>query len=746
MKILNHPSKSRDHWQLEAWIKSRPEASDRAMGIPPGVDIVKSRYLRYIMLLAALWLVSGRSHSVQAEPAFDQTLRQALGTIKGQQQEKARNALNALAEQVQSDMEPSKRLQAAIMLAAFYWDSNYRLSRTYLGIAESLRNPLVPELSRFDAEIEHMKVRFRHAALLDLETKRELEVQIKANPAEPLRLSLVEMLLDTNDSLNLTSDFIAVYRRYYTSYPRTVRRDRFLKRAAEIYLAQGEHAAYFQQLEVLLDQYPVSEEAKATLDRLIDHAQGTLKPAYAFTYQLMKKVYRNSSQLPDQQKRILSLVSTPLRRTSKDVAIKLEVIDQVRLYAYLQLYDDALNLVQASLSQTNLTPKLREDLTNWAAYIHSEKGDHQIALNQFPSLTKGAGPVEILFQESQAKSLMSSRQFQQAAQLYGQLMKKKDHPRYRWYYFWNSLASGNLESAKRFMMAQGEHVFNEAEFRREAALYWRGKATLGSGRIDEAQKMFKVLLERQPLGYYGMLAKSALAQGRNLAEKNHTPSATDESQPTLSSEPMAAKALLAAFKPADRNELPVAPKSPVSIPAPGSRSETIPFANYVHEIAKVMELDPYLIFSIIRSESAFNSRALSAAGAQGLMQLMPYTAVRLARLLDDQDFRLDQLQATDTNILYGSLYLALLLHYYNGHEIPAVAAYNAGPQMVNKWLKECQNCPVDAFVEFIPYAETRNYVKKVLNTYTSYHQSEPQSEPTYLFKELPTEFPDINIF
>jgi soluble lytic murein transglycosylase len=86
------------------------------------------------------------------------------------------------------------------------------------------------------------------------------------------------------------------------------------------------------------------------------------------------------------------------------------------------------------------------------------------------------------------------------------------------------------------------------------------------------------------------------------------------------------------------------------------------------------------------------------------------------------------------------------LKYYNGHEVPAVAAYNAGPHVVNKWLRECQNCPVDAFVEFIPYAETRNYVKKVLNTYSGYYQAEPQKEPNYLYKALPTEFPDTQIF
>jgi soluble lytic murein transglycosylase-like protein len=703
-------------------------------------------YLTHILLLAATLVTSGNSSKVFADSSYDQTLKQALNTLKEQQQEKSRNALNALAEQVQSDMEPAKRLQAAIMLAAFYWDSNYRLSRTYLGIAESLRNPTIPELSRFDAEIDHMKVRFRHAALLDIETKRELETQLKANPPEPLRLSLVEMLLDTNDALKLNADFIATYKRYYTGYPRTVRRDRFLRKAADVYLAQGENNAYFHQLEGLLDQYPISEEAKASLDRLIEHAQGKRQPSYSFTFPLLKKVYRNSSAEPEQQKRILSLVSTPMRRTTRDQPQKLEIIDQIRLYAYLQLYDEALALAQNGLSQPNAPQKLKDELTNWNAFILSEKGDHQTALSRFPTLTKTASGFEVLFKESQAKSLMSSRQFPQAAQVYSQLMKRKDHTRYRWYYFWNTLAGGNLETARRFMSAKGEQVFNEVEFRRDASLYWRGRAAISGGQIEEAQQLFKTLTERQQPGYYGMLAKSALAQGLKLADKNKAAVAeTEDEAASPNNESVTPKALLAAFKPMDRMDSQDI-KAAVTVPASGAKNETIPFANYVYEIAKVTGMDPYLILSIIKSESAFNSRALSTAGAQGLMQLMPYTAVRLARRLDDQDFRLDQLQAADTNLLYGSLYLALLLNYYNGHEVPAVAAYNAGPQVVNKWLRECQNCPVDAFVEFIPYAETRNYVKKVLNTYSSYYQAEPQSEPNYLYKELPTEFPDTQIF
>lgn len=675
-----------------------------------------------------------------AEAPYEQSMRKALSSIKDQQQEKTRNALTALAEQAQSDLDPGRRLQAAIMLAAYYWDNNYRMSRNYLGIAESLRNPLTPELSRFDAEIEHMKIRFRHAALLDADTKRELEIQLRANPQEPLRLSLVEMLLDTNDNLKLSTDYLNCYRHYYTNYPRSVRKDRFLNKAASIYYEQGNYSAYFQQLEALLDQYPISDEAKATLDLLIEHAQGLRKPSYAFTFPLMRKVYRNSSHDSEQQQRILSLADTPMRKTLKQAPHELDLVDRVRLFSYLQRYDDALKQALFGLEQSHVSARTKSDLSKWIAFILSEKGEHTEALTRFAS--QGKGVVEVLFQESQAKSYMSSRKFSEAAQLYGQLMRRKEQTRYRWYYFWNLLAGGNLASAKNFMSAQGEKIFNEIEFRRDASIYWKGKTALNNGQLEDAQKTLKGLLQKRPLGYYGSLAKTALNQSRALAVKqNNSEASPGEGE----NSPLLPKPILTSFHPSERLDQTQA-ESLVTVPSPSANSTSIPFAAYVHDIAKVIGIDPYLVLSIVHSESAFNAKALSTAGAQGLMQLMPYTAVRLARLLGDQDFRLEQLQTTDTNLLYGSLYLSLLLHYYGGHEIPAIAAYNAGPQVVNKWLRECQNCPVDAFVEFIPYAETRNYVKKVLNTYTGFRQTETLSDPDYFYKDLPTELPDSNIF
>ncbi len=691
------------------------------------------------LLVAGLLSQSAFGQQLEKKEAVEQQLKKALQSYKNDQEERAKATIASLTEQVQGDFDPEKRMQAAILLAAHYWESNFRLSRHYLGIAEGLRSPTSSEMARFDAEIQHLKVRFRQSAVQDKATKADIEKQLKANPPEPLRHSLVEMLLETNYGMGLTSEYLQTYHSYYTSYPRAARKDRLIKQAAEIYAQQGDFTHYHQLLEHLLDQYPVTTESQWALDRLIERslAHPAKGPRYAFTYGLMKKVYRNSSSEPEQQKKILKLVQSPMRKSSDSAPAALDRYDTIRLYTFLQLYDQALSYVQAQLLEKDLSPKDAGALQNWSAYILAEKGEHLAALKQYQKQAS-----DIIFQESEAKSFMSSKQFDLAAQEYQNLLKRKEHPRYRWYYFWNLMASGNLQSAEQFISKQPERMFVERDFRDEASRYWQAKTYISEGHMDKAKALLQPILNRSYPNYYTLLARQALVQGdavaaqlkdRKLAEAG----LSEGSELKLSPETFSSNVRLAAFtgkSPQDNDKI-----STTGLSTPNAQQ--LPYADHIKQLGKLLQIDPYLIMGIVRSESAFNSKAISIAGAQGLMQLMPYTAVRLSKVVDDKDFRLELLQSGETNLLYGSMYLTLLLDYYKGHAVPAVAAYNAGPIVVDKWLKECRGCPVDAFVEYIPYAETRSYVKKVLSAYVAYKAAETHTDPEFLSKELPTDTP-----
>lgn len=134
--------------------------------------------------------------------------------------------------------------------------------------------------------------------------------------------------------------------------------------------------------------------------------------------------------------------------------------------------------------------------------------------------------------------------------------------------------------------------------------------------------------------------------------------------------------------------------------------------------------DPAFAHAIIRQESRFKSDAVSPAGAVGLMQLMPATATRTIK---KHKLKKGSLTHAATNVSIGTRHLKDLLDYFNGSMILAAAAYNAGVNAVESWLitfGDPRQPKVDAidWVELIPYAETRNYVQRVLENYYCYLQ------------------------
>lgn len=126
-------------------------------------------------------------------------------------------------------------------------------------------------------------------------------------------------------------------------------------------------------------------------------------------------------------------------------------------------------------------------------------------------------------------------------------------------------------------------------------------------------------------------------------------------------------------------------------------------------------IDPVTLMSIARQESAMNADARSPVGARGLMQIMPATASYTAKKYRLSYSNPDQLFNVGKNIEIGSRYFSSLLERYDQNRILAFAAYNAGPSRVDTWLKRSQGkLDVYAFIEAIPFAETRGYVQNIL--------------------------------
>ncbi len=132
------------------------------------------------------------------------------------------------------------------------------------------------------------------------------------------------------------------------------------------------------------------------------------------------------------------------------------------------------------------------------------------------------------------------------------------------------------------------------------------------------------------------------------------------------------------------------------------------------------DLDPFLVLSLMRQESAFNARVTSKANAVGLMQLIPPTAKEVARRLGQGIPGKEILKKPIVNVQLGIEYLSHLLVSFNQNMVYALAAYNAGPTKVRQWVALRSKMPPLEFIESIPYTETRNYVKKILRNYAIY--------------------------
>jgi soluble lytic murein transglycosylase len=142
-------------------------------------------------------------------------------------------------------------------------------------------------------------------------------------------------------------------------------------------------------------------------------------------------------------------------------------------------------------------------------------------------------------------------------------------------------------------------------------------------------------------------------------------------------------------------------------------------ADVIRKQAADKHLDPALIAAVIYAETKFEPSE-SSAGAEGLMQILPATAYFIAHLSGGSSFTASDLATPSINVAYGSYYLRYLLEHYDGNEMYAVAAYNAGLANVDRWVAKEKAAGRPLTVKTIPFSETRAYVERVLGAQQEY--------------------------
>lgn len=160
------------------------------------------------------------------------------------------------------------------------------------------------------------------------------------------------------------------------------------------------------------------------------------------------------------------------------------------------------------------------------------------------------------------------------------------------------------------------------------------------------------------------------------------------------------------------------------------------YKEYIVKYSKEYNLDPTFVSAVIYSESHFSADAVSRAGARGLMQIMPATGSSIASRLGDDSYTADKLFDPETNIRYGCWYLRYLLDNYQEDSSAALAGYNGGGAVGDRYVVSRE--------AGIP-TETQNYIQAVLSTQEMYKKLYSEELNTAMTAATPSTQPDINV-
>lgn len=336
---------------------------------------------------------------------------------------------------------------------------------------------------------------------------------------------------------------------------------------------------------------------------------------------------------------------------------------------------------------------------------------------------------------------------------------------------WKDLQPSILEKSYKSVRNNTEAFLEKfpGSAHRFRARYWLGRATEETKKIDDSTPFFNQLFEQTPLSWYGLLASWKI--GRPLTERLRNSPPVEPDPLSVNLNPNEARLYargslllnegLTELARADLHEIRM--RSTLSsdflyhvaikLAKTGSYLKSYPMITeliarkyepiYCPEVSNVIfpktefqtlaeqnavttGLDPWVILSLIKQESAFDQAAFSSSGAAGLMQLMPFTASEVEPTVSRKT-----LLEPATNIRLGSLYLKKMVDRYPGKIAVALAAYNAGPSRADIWVKEGKTSgTMIEFIEQIPFRETRDYVSTIFRNYVWFRKLYQNEETT----------------
>jgi soluble lytic murein transglycosylase len=365
-----------------------------------------------------------------------------------------------------------------------------------------------------------------------------------------------------------------------------------------------------------------------------------------------------------------------------------------------------------------------------------------------------------------ARALEDARRLADAAAVYRTLVARYPTREVagaaRWRLGWSAYLKGDAREAAQQWSKLVDTSGNRAY--RLAGLYWRARATEEARGAAVARPLYAQVVGEAPRSYYGVLALSRTSGAHGGAAPSSRITLPADPVEALANDPgfarvdllrrlglveSALEELEEVVRAADGDAVRLYGFSSAYVrderyhlalrivrrhfsAAAASGDPALPRAFWeilypfgwradVTAAARRYGLDPFLVAALVREESSYYPRALSRAGARGLMQLMPATARPMAEHRGLSFAGGELLDDPGANLEIGTAFLAGLLREFKDPRL-ALAAYNAGPGRVRQWWQTRRTSDLEAWVELIPFDETRQYVKRVMFSWEEYRR------------------------
>lgn len=446
----------------------------------------------------------------------------------------------------------------------------------------------------------------------------------------------------------------------------------------------------------------------------------------------------------------------------------------------LRRYDEAIGVINKVLSQKTVVKEVSKRALYYLGRVHLRKGNKDRFFktsNEYYRLypeDKRTPEVLLLM----ADELRRSGERERALATYNLIINEYPDVSADALYQkgWIEYLSGNFEKSSKDMRLLVERHPESSMV--PQALYWEARGYEKSGNRSKADVIFRGIIKEYPSNFYGYLARKRLGGNNDLInpldQKKFKSFSYYSASPSEITFPKVRELKILGMKAEAVTELDYLRnryvvqtahtpenletlieigrayinlgeyKIAISMADGHTRRDKrfiyllypLGFWSFINESFNETMMDPYLLAAVIREESRFDPKAISRAGAMGLMQVIPSTWKWISKQLHKieiqnpkSEFRtLNSELRNDSdpfdpreNISRGSRYLRYLFDKFNRNLIIALSAYNAGPETVNSWLTN-RSVELDEFIEEIPYKETKAYLKRVLRSYGEYQR------------------------